>query len=101
MSAFNIGNLRSIVASALIIYAAAISVISVIVCCIDKINSKKHKERVAESDLLLLSSLGGAVFMFLTMIVIRHKTRKPKFMIGIPLIIVLHIAVTILIVTAG
>lgn len=77
-------------------YLAVISVISVIVCIYDKIAAKKFtKHRTREATLLLLSALGGSVAMFITMLLIRHKTKHVKFMLGIPLIIVLQIALAI------
>jgi len=57
-----------------------------------KSNKKGPKIRVPESALLVISLLGGSVAMFFTMLLIRHKTKKPKFMVGIPVIIVLQIA---------
>ena len=53
--------------------------------------------RVRESTLLIVSALGGSIAMLLTMLLIRHKTRKPKFMLGIPLIIILQIAAAVLV----
>ena len=44
--------------------------------------------RVPEAQLLLISALGGSVAMYITMQTIRHKTQHPKFMIGIPAIMV-------------
>ena len=79
-------------------YLAIISLVSVIVCCYDKIAAKKFtKHRTRESTLLLLSALGGSVAMLLTMYAIRHKTKHAKFMVGIPLIIIAQIAVVALI----
>lgn len=80
--------------SAVIIYFAIISLISAIVCIYDKTVSKRNKVelRIPERRLLLLSALGGSVAMLLTMLLIRHKTRHAKFMIGIPLIIALQAA---------
>lgn len=80
--------------SAVIIYFAIISLISAIVCIYDKAVSKRNKVelRIPERRLLLLSVLGGSVAMLLTMLLIRHKTRHAKFMIGIPLIIALQAA---------
>lgn len=75
-------------------YLAAISLISIIVCCYDKIASKKlQKHRTRERTLLLLSALGGSVAMLITMLIIRHKTKHVKFMLGIPLIIIAQIAI--------
>ncbi len=79
-----------------LIYIAAISVISIIVCIYDKWAAKNAtKHRTRERTLLLLSALGGSVAMFITMQLIRHKTKHVKFMLGIPVIIVLQIAAII------
>ncbi len=78
----------------LLVYIIAISVISVIVCCYDKFASKHMtKHRTREASLLLFSALGGSVAMLVTMLLIRHKTKHMKFMIGIPLIITAQAAV--------
>ena len=76
------------------IYIAIISLISVIVCFYDKkISKKKRVElRIPEKVLLILSALGGSVAMFITMLLIRHKTKHFKFMVGIPVIIILQVA---------
>ena len=82
-------------------YLALISLVSVIVCIYDKKISKKNKVqlRIPEKTLLLLSAIGGSVAMFITMLAIRHKTKHVKFMLGIPLIIILQIAAVIAIST--
>ena len=75
------------------LWLAAISLVSIIVCCYDKIAAKHlTKHRTRERTLLLLSALGGSVAMLLCMLLIRHKTKHAKFMVGIPLIILLQIA---------
>ena len=77
----------------LLAYLLIISVVAVCVTIYDKWAAKKRpKERTRESTLLLLSALGGSVAMLLTMLAIRHKTKHIKFMLGIPLIIILQIA---------
>ena len=94
------------------IYLGAISLIAIFVTIYDKSvaglsyklspkdkngnsNKKGPKLRVPEAGLLLLSALGGSVAMLLTMLLIRHKTKKAKFMVGIPFIIVLQIAAVV------
>lgn len=78
-------------------YIAIMSLISIIVCIYDKIAAKKFtKHRTRESSLLLLSALGGSVAMLATMLLIRHKTKHAKFMVGIPLIIILQVALLVL-----
>ena len=78
----------------LCIYICVLSVISVILCTYDKIVSKRNnvKFRIPEATLLWLSALGSAVAMLLWMLIIRHKTKHPKFMVGLPVIIVLQAA---------
>ena len=74
-------------------YIALISLISMIVCAVDKhLSKRKGARRVPEITLIALSAFGGSVAMFLTMLLIRHKTRKLKFMLGIPIIIILQVA---------
>ncbi len=68
-----------------------ISLISIIVTAADKVKAKRVSRRVPEATLMLLSVLGGSLAMLITMIIIRHKTKHPKFMVGIPVIIVLQI----------
>ena len=77
-----------------LLYFATVSLISVIVCIYDKYVSKKKQVelRVPEKMLLFLSFIGGSVAMLITMLLIRHKTKHVKFMLGIPLIIVLQVA---------
>ena len=73
-------------------YFALISIIAIAVTVADKAKAKAGAWRVKESTLLLLSAIGGSVAMFITMQVIRHKTKHAKFMIGIPLIIAVQVA---------
>ena len=77
-------------------YLALISLVSVIVCIYDKIAAKKNpRHRTRERTLLLLSAIGGSVAMLLCMLLIRHKTKHAKFMVGIPVIIALQVALVI------
>ena len=83
---------------ALKIYLCTISLTSVIVCCYDKIAAKHApRHRIREATLLWFSVFGGSLAMLLTMYLIRHKTRHKKFMIGIPIIIILQVALTALV----
>ena len=69
-----------------LIYIGVISLISMIVTVSDKAKSRKGQWRVPEKTLLILSALGGSLAMYITMQIIRHKTRHIKFMLGIPII---------------
>jgi uncharacterized membrane protein YsdA (DUF1294 family) len=80
-----------------LIYIAAISLISAIACIYDKLISKKNRVelRIPEKTLLILSLIGGSVAMYLTMQMTRHKTKHAKFMIGIPIIILLQATIVV------
>lgn len=81
----------------LAIYLIVINLIAVIVTIYDKLCAVKRRWRVKESTLLLLSALGGGISMYITMLLIRHKTRHIKFMLGIPLILIFQLLIAILI----
>ncbi len=76
----------------LLLYLLAISLISVTVCVADKSRAKRGKRRVRENTLFLLSALGGSAAMYITMRIIRHKTLHKRFMLGIPLIMLIQAA---------
>lgn len=75
----------------LILYLIIINIIAIFVTIHDKNAARKHRWRVPESTLLMIATLSGCIAMYITMHIIRHKTKKPKFMIGIPVIFVLEI----------
>ena len=76
-----------------LIYGAGISLVTVAVTVYDKIAAKKRpKRRIRENTLLLLAILGGGPAEYVTMRIIRHKTKHKKFMVGLPVIILLEAA---------
>ena len=78
-------------------FLITVSVISALLTVYDKIASKKlKKHRVPEKALLTVAFFGGALSEYVTMKIIRHKTRHKKFMTGLPLIIVLHVIILLL-----
>ena len=79
-----------------IIYFLAISLITAIVTAIDKHKAKKGAFRISEATLFLLAAIGGSLSEYLTMRAIRHKTLHKRFMIGLPLIMLLQLAAIIL-----
>lgn len=85
----------------LYIYLIAINLIATIVTIHDKQAAKKGNWRVNENTLLVIAALGGSPAMLLTMLLIRHKTRKMKFMIGIPLILIIELILIYLVLHYG
>ena len=80
----------------LAVYLIIINLIAIVVTAHDKLAAIRQRRRVPEKTLMLISALGGAPAMYQTMLVIRHKTRKPLFMIGIPVIFLLELAIILL-----
>lgn len=75
-----------------LIFLLAIDILGVSLTIYDKITSKKfRKNRIRENVLLLIGAMGAAVSMYITMKLIRHKTRHKKFMAGLPIILILQI----------
>lgn len=74
-------------------YWIFVSIIAVIITILDKYFAVHKKRRIPEETLMLISAFGGSVAMFITMKVIHHKTRKPKFMYGLPIIFFIHIVI--------
>ena len=64
---------------------------------LDKGRAKSGKWRIPERTLLLLALIGGSLGALAGMIMFRHKTRKPKFFISVPVMFVAHcVIVTVL-----
>ena len=81
----------------LLIYLAVISLIAVILTVSDKLRAIRHRYRISEFTLMHFSALGGSIAMLLTMLLIHHKTRHIKFMVGIPVIIILQLVIAFVI----
>ena len=75
----------------ILIYLIVINLITFIVFAIDKICAIKKKWRYKEASLLGMCLVGGATGGFLAMYLFRHKNKKKLFVIGVPLIIVIHL----------
>ncbi len=71
----------------LILYA-----ITIIITAYDKCIAGSRRRRIPEKTLFLLALLGGSFVMYITMLLIRHKTRHKRFMLGLPLIMAVQIA---------
>lgn len=85
----------------LLVYLFIISIVTVILTAYDKVAAKKRRFRISEATLMLCGVFGGAVAEFVTMLLIRHKTRHIKFMLGLPLIITAHVAIAAVLLIFG
>ena len=72
----------------LLTYYCIINITAAVLTVTDKRRAQKKQWRVPERTLLLLGAAGGE---FIAMLCIRHKTKHLKFVISMPVFIVLHI----------
>lgn len=70
---------------------AIMSLCAFIAYGIDKVKAKRGSRRISERSLLLLALVGGAAGAMLGMLLFRHKTRHMKFVICVPLLLVLQV----------
>lgn len=75
----------------IIIYVFVVNVIAFLMYGLDKVKAKRLQWRIPESTLLGVAVIGGSIGAFLGMQIFHHKTKKPKFYIGVPVIFILQV----------
>ena len=78
-------------AAAVMAYHAVINIVTFFVYGIDKRRAKKHRWRIPEITLIMFAAIGGSLGALIGMSYWHHKTRKLKFVIGVPALLVLWI----------
>ena len=58
----------------------------------DKAAARRGSRRIPESALLGMAVIGGGAGGLLGMLLFRHKTRKPAFVLGLPVIVLAEAA---------
>ncbi len=76
-----------IVLSYIAIYLGVINLAGFLSMALDKRKARRNKWRIPEATLFLFAIFGGSAGCLLGMRVFHHKTQKPKFYIGIPIIL--------------
>ncbi len=76
-------------------YFIAVSLIGAVVCIYDKLAAPRGWRRIPERTLFFWALVGGGPGVYLTMLLIRHKTLHRSFMWGIPAIMILQIVILI------
>ena len=84
----------------LYLYLICNNKITIAVYGIDKRNAVHGKWRLRVSTLLTLAAVGGSAGALLAMHLFHHKTRKKKFTIGVPLMLLVQIALFFFLVKA-
>ena len=73
-------------------YLLAVNITSFLLYGIDKYKAKKGRWRISEATLLTMAAIGGSIGAWAGMRLWHHKTMHKKFKYGIPLIIIMQIA---------
>lgn len=71
----------------LAIYLLLINAFAFSLMLLDKQKARKKLWRIPEATLMGVAALGGSVGALIGMYTAHHKTRHPKFTVGIPLIL--------------
>lgn len=75
----------------LIYYLILINLFCLLIAGLDKLNAIKNNFRIPEKVFFILSLIGGSLGTLSGMYLFHHKTKKMKFVLGIPFLLVLNI----------
>ena len=75
----------------IILYVLVINLIGFLIMGIDKFKAQKGYWRTPEKTIFTITLLGGGVGTVVGMYLFRHKTKKMKFTIGLPTILISEI----------
>ena len=73
-------------------YLLAVNIATFLLYGVDKYKAKKSKWRISEATLLTMAAIGGSIGAWAGMRLWHHKTMHKKFKYGIPVIIIMQIA---------
>lgn len=76
-----------------IIYLVVINILGFLVMGLDKHKAKMAYRRIPENTLFTFTILGGGIGTIAGMYAFHHKTKKMKFKVGMPLILILEILI--------
>ncbi|NLE13038.1 MAG: DUF1294 domain-containing protein [Clostridiales bacterium] len=82
-------------------YLAVINIVAFSAYGIDKHKAKNGKWRIPETTLIALAAFGGSLGSLLGMRLLRHKTQHMRFIISVPLFLMLHLLAAVLIIVLG
>ena len=73
------------------VYLLIVNALGFVLMLAYKRKARKKKWRIPESTLMLVALIGGSIGCLSGMYLFRHKTRHPKFTVGVPLILALQV----------
>lgn len=79
----------------LTLYLLCVNVVTFFVYGVDKSKAKRGAYRISEKTLLTLAAIGGSIGAGAGMWFFRHKTKKAKFFLGVPIIFLIQVSIWI------
>lgn len=76
-------------------YILTINLVGFLAMYVDKRKAKKNEWRIKEGTLMTIALLGGGIGGIVGMYKFRHKTKKLKFSVGFPTIVITQIVLII------
>ncbi len=80
----------------ILLYLGIVNLAGLLMMYIDKQRARRHAFRIPEATLFIIALAGGSIGCIVGMYLIRHKTSKWYFRIGMPAILFLQIILVIL-----
>ena len=80
------------------LYLLIVNAVGLVYMLADKYRAKKNLWRIPEARLMLIAIMGGSIGVYTGMQLARHKTKHPKFFIGVPLIMAVQLVLIALLV---
>lgn len=77
-------------------YLFAVNLLSFVLMGDDKRRAKRGERRIAEKTLFLSASAGGSIGAIVGMVLFRHKTRHLRFVLGLPVILLIQLTIFLL-----
>lgn len=85
------------VVTLLTVYFIIMNAVGFIIMGMDKRRAKKHAFRIPEATLFTIAVIGGSLGSIIGMYYFHHKTRHWYFVYGMPLILILQVALLVFI----
>lgn len=85
----------------MLVYLFLINALGFVLMLADKRKAQKNRWRIPESTLIATAILGGSLGTIAGMRIARHKTKHPKFYLGLPFIFAVQVIVAVLILSLG
>ena len=79
----------------IIVYFAIVNILGFALMGIDKRRARKMAFRIPEATLFAIAIIGGSLGSIIGMFLFKHKTKHWYFKFGLPLILILQLAVLV------